>query len=349
MSQEEKPLTRGADAPASQSQTDHSGVWFLAEHRDGNPEENSFKLAGEARNLANKLGEESSAIIIGHQVKGLPEAFAPQGIDHALVIDDQHLETYVAETYVDVLAQLAATSRPSIILFSSSPVGNDLAPRLAARLRASFAARYTEIDVESGGGLTVRRAVHGGNADATATSLRKPLAATIDPQSLSIEKPKQETAIQVTEPAVRVSPRSGRTKTIDHLRADPCAVCVSEAEIVIGIGKGLGTAENLHAVEELARIMGASIGGSRRATDEHWIVDERRIGMTGKTICPRLYLICGISGAFHHTLSIKGSQFKVVVNTDEKAPIAKMADLMVVGDMQQIIPELAKQLRETLG
>jgi len=124
---------------------------------------------------------------------------------------------------------------------------------------------------------------------------------------------------------------------------------VSEAEIVIGIGKGLGSASNLDAIEDLARILGASIGGSRRATDEHWIADERRIGLTGKTITPRLYLICGISGAFHHTLSIKGAQFKVVVNTDEKAPIAKMADLLVVGDMQEILPELARQLRETVG
>ena len=348
MSQEVQSLTERMDAPTAQPRSGRSGVWFFAEHRDGKPEESSLKLAGEARGLAKKLHGESTSIIVGHQVRALPEAFGPQCIDNALVVDDPHLDTYVGETYVDVLAQLASAFLPAIILFASTPLGNDLAPRLAARLRACFAARYTELDVDREGNLTVRRAVHGGNADATATSLRRPLVATIDPQVLSLDKPKEETAPHMMEPSIRVSPKSGRTKTIDYLKADPCAVCVSEAEIVIGVGKGLASLENLHAVEDLARVMGASIGGSRRATDEKWVPDERRIGLTGKTICPKLYFICGISGAFHHTLSIKGAQFKVVVNTDEKAPIAKMADLMVVGDMQQIVPELARQLREVL-
>ncbi|MEE8374415.1 MAG: electron transfer flavoprotein subunit alpha/FixB family protein [Dehalococcoidia bacterium] len=349
MSKEDQPLTQETDVSVQHPKTQHSGVWFFAEHKGGTPEEGSLRLAGEAKNLANKLGQEACALILGHQVEGLPHGLGLYGTDRVFLVDDPHLDIYSSETYVDALAQLAESHPPSIILFSSTPLGNDLAPRLAAKIKASFAARYTEIDTDGEGRLTVRRAVHGGNADATATSLRQPLVATIDPQSLGLQKAKQETNPVVTEPKVWVSPRTGKTTTVDYLRADPCAVCVSEAEIVIGIGKGLGSAHNLDAIEDLARILGASIGGSRRATDEHWVADERRIGLTGKTITPRLYLICGISGAFHHTLSIKGAQFKVVVNTDEKAPIAKMADLMVVGDMQEILPELARQLRETVG
>jgi electron transfer flavoprotein alpha subunit len=347
MSKEDQPLTQKTGVSAQTNKTERSGVWFFTEHKDGKPEEGSVRLAGEAKNLATKLGQEACALILGHRVQALPECLGLYAVDRVLLVDDPHLDTYSSETHVDALAQLAEEHRPSIILFSSTPLGNDLAPRLAARIKASFAARYTEIDVDSEGRLTVRRAVHGGNANATATSLRQPLVATIDPQSLSLQKAKQETNPVVTRPKVWVSPRSGKTTTVDYLRADPCAVCVSEAEIVIGVGKGLGSAQNLDAIEDLARILGASIGGSRRATDEHWITDERRIGLTGKTISPRLYLICGISGAFHHTLSIKGAQFKVVINTDEKAPIAKMADLVIVGDMQQILPELARQLRET--
>jgi len=165
---------------------------------------------------------------------------------------------------------------------------------------------------------------------------------------LSLQKAKGAKDTRIVEARIWIDPKTSRTSVIDYLKADPCAVCVSEAEIVIGVGKGLRSAENLNAVEELARVLGASIGGSRRATDERWIADERRIGLTGKTICPRLYLICGISGAFHHTLSIKGSQFMVSINTDRNAPIAKMADLMVVADMQEVIPELTKQLREII-
>ncbi|MEE8471382.1 MAG: electron transfer flavoprotein subunit alpha/FixB family protein [Dehalococcoidia bacterium] len=348
MAEEDKRAAVGTGTSVPQENGSGSGIWFFAEHKDAKPAEASLKLAGEARNLADKLGQEVSAIIVGYKVRSVSSEFGHYGTDKALVVEDQHLETYDSEAYLDVLAQLAESNKPYIILFSATPLGNDLAPRLAARLKAGFAARYAEIDVGPEGRPIVRRAIHGGNAHATVTSLGKPLIATIDPQTLSLQKAKEPKNTQVMDPKVRISAKSSKTRVIDYLKADPCAVCVSEAEIVIGVGKGLGSVENLTAVEELARLLGASVGGSRRATDERWIADERRIGLTGKTISPELYLICGISGAFHHTLGIKGARLKVVVNTDARAPIAKMADLMVVGDMQQIVPELTQQLRQLI-
>jgi len=346
MSESEQTITQETDR--SQQTDDGKGVWFFAEHKDGKVDEGCLKLAAEATNLADKLGQEAFAVIIGNQVKGLAEYFGPYGTDKALVVENQHLEMYNSEAYVNVLAQLVESDRPSIILLAATTIGNDLAPRLAARLKAAFVARYTEIEVDRDGNLTARRAIHSGNAQATVTPLRKPLIATIDTQLLSLQKAKGAKDTRIVEARIWIDPKTSRTSVIDYLKADPCAVCVSEAEIVIGVGKGLRSAENLNAVEELARVLGASIGGSRRATDERWIADERRIGLTGKTICPRLYLICGISGAFHHTLSIKGSQFMVSINIDRSAPIAKMADLMVVGDMHEVIPELTKQLREII-
>ncbi len=342
---EHAPAPEGS--PADQEAPSHTSVWFYAEHRDGKLEESALKLACEARVLADKFGGEVFAILVGAaDLQVLPAELGPYGTDNAFIIQDAHLDAYKGETYSDVLAQLAAAGEPATVLFASTAVGTDLAPRLAARLRAAYAARYTDIDVANDGTITVRRPVHGGNAHSTAPLLKKPLVATIDTQTLSVQKAKAPAATCTIEPRIAISPRATKTRTVDFLRADPCAVCVSEAEVVIGIGKGMGHIDNLGAVEELARLLGASIGGSRRATDERWIADERRIGLTGKTISPRLYLICGISGAFHHTLSIKGSQLKVVINTDEKAPISKMADLMIVGDMQKIVPELTKQLRD---
>ena len=332
----------------SPEQNNSKGVWFVAEYKDGNLEKAAFLLAGECKSLATKLGEETVAIIMGHQIKHLAAEFAPYGIDKAFVIEDKRLEKYTGDTYVDALAQVVSLNKPSIILFATTPMGNDLAPRLAARLRVGLISRYTEIEVDKDKKLTARRPIHGGKAQATVSLLRKPLVATVDPQLLTLLKSKETKELQVTECKVNIDSKNNRTRLIDYLKADPCAVCVSEAEIVIGVGKGLACAENLKAIEELARILGASVGGSRRATDERWIVDERRIGLTGKTIAPKLYLICGISGAFHHTLSIKGSQLMVAINTDRNAPIAKMADLVLVGDMQQIIPELTKQLRELM-
>jgi electron transfer flavoprotein alpha subunit len=346
MAENEQAITPEASTPLSEQENGSRDVWFFVEHRDGKLEEACLKLAMEARKLADKLGGETLAVIIGKQVKHLPGNLGDYGTDKAVVVEHQHLEVYTGEAYIDVLAQLVESNRPSILLIAASTIGNDLAPRLAARLKASLVARYTEIEVDKEGELTARRAIHGGNAQSTVRVLRKPLIATIDTQLLGLQKAKEAKNTRIAEAKIRIDPKTSITRVIDYLKADPCAVCVSEAEIVIGIGKGLSSVENLAAVDELAHVLGASIGGSRRATDEHWVTDERRIGMTGKTISPRLYLICGISGAFHHTLSIRESQLKIVVNTDPNAPIAKMADLMIVGDMQKVIPELTKQLRE---
>jgi len=327
---------------------DPKGVWFIAEHKDGKLEKAAFLLAGECKSLAAKLGEETAAIIMGHQVRDLATELAPYGIDKVYLMSNKHLEKYTGDTYVDALEQVVNLNKPSIILFATSPMGNDLAPRIAARLKVGLVSRYTEIEVDKEKKLTARRPIHGGKAQETVLILRKPLVATVETQLLTLQKSGAAKETQVIECRVNIDSKNNKVRLLDYLKADPCAVCVSEAEIVIGVGKGLSCADNLKPIEELARILGASIGGSRRATDERWIVDERRIGLTGKTIAPRLYLICGISGAFHHTLSIKGSQLMVAINTDRNAPIAKLADLVLVGDMQQIIPELAKQLREVL-
>jgi len=334
--------------PSYPQKNDTKGVWFVAEHKDGKLEKSSLILAGEALSVATKLGEETAVILIGNQVKDLAEQFGSYGIDKAFVIEDKLLEKYTAELYVDTLEQAVKSNKPSVILFATTPVGNDLGPRLASRLKVGLVARYTEIEVDKEKNLTVRRPIHGGKAQATVAPLRKPLIGTIDPQLLTLQKASVAKKTQAIELKTKLDPSNTKTRFLDYLKADPCAVCVSEAEIVVGVGKGLASADNLKAIEELARIMGASIGGSRRATDEHWIVDERRIGLTGKTIAPRLYLICGISGAFHHTLSIKGSQLMVAINTDKSAPIAKLADLVIVGDMHKVIPELTKQLREVM-
>jgi electron transfer flavoprotein alpha subunit len=341
----EKDQRLGQQSPDSPEKNASKGVWFIAEHKEGKLEKAAFLLAGEARAIAAKLGEETAAVIIGSQIKDLAAELAPYGIDRAFVIEDNLLEQYTADAYVDALAQAVNLNQPSVILFATTPVGNDLAPRLAARLRVGLLSRYTEIEVDTEKKLAARRPIHSGKAQETVVILRKPLVATVDPQFLTLHKAREIKEPRVIECKVDVNLENNRARLIDYLKADPCAVCVSEAEIVIGVGKGLACAENLKPIEELARILGASIGGSRRATDERWVTDERRIGLTGKTIAPKLYLICGISGAFHHTLSIKGSQLMVAINTDRNAPISKMADLVLVGDMQKIIPELTKQLR----
>jgi electron transfer flavoprotein alpha subunit len=348
MAEQSQETPQETSHPTYLQKDDSKGVWFVAEPKEGKLEKVSFMLAGEGKTIATKLGEELAVVIMGHQIRDLAEQFGAFGVDKAFVIDDKRLEKYRGDSYVDALAQVVKQHNPSVVLFATTPMGNDLAPRLAARLRVGLIAHYTEIEVDSEKKLQARRPIQSGKAHVTVAPLRKPLVATVDPQQLTLQKSPVAKNTQVIEAKIKLDPKSARTRLIDYLKADPCAVCVSEAEIVIGVGKGLACADNLKAVEELARILGASIGGSRRATDERWIVDERRIGLTGKTIAPKLYLICGISGAFHHTMSIKGSQLMIAINTDKNAPIAKIADLVIVGDMHKIIPELSKQLHEVI-
>lgn len=342
------PSSNSGSPPPQDGRDEARGVWFVAEHKDGKLDESSFFLAGEGRGLADKLSEELSVVIIGHQVMDLAEPFSRHAVDKALLVQDPILEKYSSYAFVDALTQLVESNRPSMVLLAATPLGNDLAPRLAAKLRVALVARYTQIDVEKDKRLLVQRVIHGGKAQATVSPLKKPMVATVDPRLLTTPRPKPPKNMAIVEARVRVDPKASRTRLLDYLKADPCTLCVSEAEIVIGVGKGLRSADNLRAVEELAHVLGASIGGSRRATDERWIPDDRRIGLTGKTIAPRLYLICGISGAFHHTLSIKGSQLMLSVNTDRNAPITKLADMAVVGDMHEVVPELTRQLRDML-
>ncbi|HEY49243.1 MAG TPA: electron transfer flavoprotein subunit alpha/FixB family protein [Dehalococcoidia bacterium] len=348
MSGQDNTAIPETSASSAQNKSNGNGICFIAEHKDGKLEDSSLLLAAEARSIADNLDEDVAALIIGHGIRDLAQGFRPYGVDKAFVFEDKLLETYSPEFYVDVMSQLIGPNKPSVILFATSPLSNDLAPRLAARLKVGLVSRYTQMEKDSEGKLLVHRHIHGGKARVTLTPLKKPMIASVDPQMLTLQKAREAKDTQIIEPPIRLSPRLSTTRVTDFIKADPCAVCVSEAEVVIGVGKGLGCAENLNAVDELARIIGGSIGGSRRATDEHWIVDERRIGLTGKTITPTLYLVCGISGAFHHTLSIKGSKLILSINTDKNAPITKMADLAIVGDMHAIIPELTRQLREIM-
>jgi electron transfer flavoprotein alpha subunit len=224
----------------SRRSDDAHGVWFFVEHQDGKVDDSSIKLASESRYLADKLGDVATAIIIGDSVKDIVSQFAPYGTDKAFIVEDPHLRIYNDEAYVDTLIQLVESEKPRMILLASSIIGNDLAPRLAARLQTALVARYTEIEVDKENNLTVHKAIHGGNAQVTVTPLKRPFICTIDTQTLSEQKVRAPIDTCIIDTTIRIDPKTSLTKVIDYLEADPCSVCVSEADIVIGVGKGLG-------------------------------------------------------------------------------------------------------------
>lgn len=324
------------------------GVWVFAEHSERGLEDGVWKLINEGRDLAGKLAEDLSVIIIGAELKRLTETLAFCEADKVFAIECKPLGECSPEVYVSVLAELVKQNPPSVILFGATVTGNDLASRLAARLKVGLIANYTELNPTEYGKLMARKPIYAGKAQSIVTSSRKPVVATIDPQLIGSGKTSVRKKPQIIETSVEIDQNIQRTRVIDYIGVDHRTVDISEAEIVIGVGKGLDGVENLEAVQDLADVLVAAIGGSRRAVDEGWLSSDRQIGLTGKTIAPRLYLACGLSGTPYHTLGMKESKLVVAVNTDRNAPICQTANLAVIGDMHEIIPVLTGQLRETI-
>ncbi len=319
---------------------EQGGVWLFIEARIP---ESSFKLCGEARKLANQASVEVCAVLIGDEGGSLVKALGAYGVDKALVVEDQLLEKYTTEAYTQVLAGLVEEHKPLAVLFCASATGSDLAPRLAARLNVGFVANCIESNIDEQGRLVARKPICGGNLHATLTTLTKPSIASIDPRVLElkpVEKPEEPEIVRLK---AQLPPSTFRTKVIDYVKAEPTTVGITEAAIVIGVGRGLGGVERIKAVEELARLLGGTVGGSRVAVDEGWVPYERQIGISGKSISPEVFIALGISGAHHFAAGVGDSRLIIAVNQDANAPIFKMADLGVVGDLHQVAHALIEQ------
>ncbi len=322
------------------------GVWVFAEHSEAGLDGGAWKLINEGRDLADKLKADLSVAIIGAGINKITGSLSFSEADKVFAVECTPAGKYTAEIYVSILAELVKKNRPSVILLAVTSLGNDLAPRLAARLRTGLIAKYTEFNVLEDGRLTARKSILAGRVQAVVVSSRKPVVATLDLSLIGLGKAFEKKKTQIIETSVEIDARVRRTRVTGHVDVDYRTVDIREAEIVIGVGKGLDGADNLQAVRDLADVLGAAIGGSRRAVDEGWIPPERQIGLTGKSISPKVYLACGISGSFYHTLGMKESKLVVAVNTDRSAPICGRANLAVIGDMHKIVPALTRQLQE---
>jgi electron transfer flavoprotein alpha subunit len=323
------------------------GVWVFADHSDGEIKENSLLVVCEGRKLAHRLGEEFSVILVGRDPKVLMQQLELYGVDNTFVVEDEFLENYISEIYTDVVANLATRYMPSVILFDTSSKGADLASRVASKLDKGIVTNCIEFSVNKEGKLTARKPIHNGKVDATITWLcEKPFIATVNPEVLELERVKEPKKVRKVLVKPKIDKDEMRIRPIDYIKADPRSVDIVEADVVIGIGKGLGGKEHLDVIEKLADLLGASIGGSRIAVDKEWIPSSRQIGSSGKTISPKLYLALGISGSHQHTVGIRDSKLVAAINIDGQAPILKNADIGIVGDLHEVVPALNRKLVE---
>jgi electron transfer flavoprotein alpha subunit len=331
--------------------TQYRGVWVLAEHLHGELRRGTYELLGEGRRLADKLDVELSAVLLGDQVQDLTKDLVARGADRIYLAQDPVLSHYRTGPYTDVLAGMVNRHKPEIVLISATPQGRDLAPRVAARLSAGLTADCTGLDIDENDRLLVQtRPAFGGNLMATIVCREaRPQMATVRPGVMKALDPDAARAGEVIQVPVHLDERSVLSKIVEIVQQEGDGqVNLQDAEIIVSGGRGLGKPENFALIRDLAEALGGAVGASRAAVDAGWIPAYHQVGQTGRTVQPKLYIACGISGAVQHLAGMASSDCIIAINKDPSAPIFNIATYGVVGDLFEVVPALTKTLKGTL-
>ena len=329
--------------------TQYRGIWVIAEHLHGQFRRGTLELLGEGRRLADKLGVQLSAVLLGDGVGEMGTELFAYGADKLYLAQDPVLAHYRTGPYTDVLAGLINQHKPEIVLISATPQGRDLAPRVAARLSAGLTADCTGLDIDEGERLLVQtRPAFGGNLMATIVSrYARPQMATVRPGVMKALEPDASRTGEIVKVPVHLDERSMLTKIVEIVQLDTDGrVNLQDAEIIVSGGRGLGKPESFALIRELAEALGGAVGASRAAVDAGWIPAYHQVGQTGRTVQPKLYIACGISGAVQHLAGMSSADCIIAINKDPAAPIFSIATYSVVGDLFEIVPELTRKLRE---
>ena len=326
---------------------DYKGVWVFAEQREGQLQKVSLELLGEGRRAADKLGVKLTALLLGSNIEGLADTLAKHGADEVLVADDARLEHYTTEGYTKVICDLANERKPGILFVGATFIGRDLGPRIAARLSTGLTADCTSIDVEvETGDLLATRPAFGGNLMATiACPDNRPQMATVRPGVFAtVTSDGANTKIEKVE--VKLADSDIRTKVLEILKSKKEIIDIAEADFIVSGGRGVGSKENFALLQDLADALGGTVAGSRAAVENGWIEPGYQVGQTGKTVRPQIYIACGISGAIQHVAGMQDAEMIIAVNRDADAPIMKIADYGIVGDVVKVVPELINQVKD---
>jgi electron transfer flavoprotein alpha subunit len=323
-----------------------NNVLVIAEQRGGVLKKVSFEMLGTGHELAAALGGKVEAALLGSKLDGLADSLAQYGATRVYVADDDSLASYSSEGYANTLAALIDRVEPGVVLVGATAMGRDLAPRLAAQLGVGLASDCIALELD-GGRLLATRPIFAGKALAKVKLNGDPQVATVRANVLPAREPDAgRTAI--IEP-VSIATGDVRAKVIDIVGAGEGEVDVAEADIIVSGGRGVAGPEGFAPVRSLAQTLGAAVGASRAAVDAGWIEHAHQVGQTGKTVTPNLYVACGISGAIQHLAGMKTSKAIVAVNKDPEAPIFKVADYGIVGDLFEVVPLLEKEFQALLS
>ena len=324
---------------------DYKGVWVFAEQRNGELQKVSLEILGEGRRLADELGVNLTAVLLGNNVSALADILGEHGADEVLVAEHELLEKYTTDGYTKVICELANERKPGILFIGATFIGRDLGPRVAARLSTGLTADCTSLAVDvTNGDLLATRPAFGGNLMATiACPDHRPQMATVRPGVFSKVNEKREN-FNIENVSVSLESTDIRTTVLEVVKANKDIVDIGEAKVIVAGGRGVGSKENFALLQQLADILGGVVGASRGAVDKGWIERDYQVGQTGKTVRPTIYIACGISGAIQHVAGMQESDMIIAINKDETASIMKVADYAIVGDINKVLPEMINKL-----
>jgi len=321
-------------------------ILIIAEHEAGKLKSYSKELASKASELGSQLGGKVFAAILGREVATLAAELGQYGVEKVWAIEGEALEPYRGDAFAKALFNLLQTVKPQIILASASTTGKDVLPRLALQLKAGLATDCTDLKIENKK-LKVCRPIFAGKALVDVEFTSDMQLATARPNSFATKSPDASKKAAVEKISANIGDL--RIKVKEVKQAEAGMKDLTEADIIVSGGRALASSENFKIIRELAEVLGATVGASRAAVDAGYISHDHQVGQTGKTVNPKLYIACGISGAIQHLAGMRTAKVIVAINKDAEAPIFSKADYGVVGDLFTLLPILTKKFKELLG
>jgi len=329
---------------------EYKGVMIYGEVTEGKLAAITTELLGCGRKLADDLGEELCAALIGSDVSSVANEAIAFGADKVYVVNDPLLKDYQTDSYVSIMEKVIKQVTPQILILGQNGIGRDLAPRLAFRLGTAATMDCLELAIDPDSRRLIQtKPVYGGNAQAVFTYETYPQIAAVRVKAMSPLERDESRQGEVITIEAGLDPSAIRTKVLEKVREEVEGIKLEDAEVVVGGGRGIGSAEGFEQLGELAKMLKGAVGATRPPIDNGWVPTGLQIGLTGKIISPNLYIAVALSGASQHTTGCSGSKNIVAINKDPEANIFKVANYGIVGDWKKILPALSSKIKELLA
>jgi electron transfer flavoprotein alpha subunit len=329
---------------------ENKGVLVLCETKEGKLASISTELLGGGRKLADDLGEELTAALVGSGVADLAQEAIAYGADKVYVVDDPLLKDYQTDSYVSVMEKVAKQAMPQVLIMGQTSIGRDLAPRLAFRLNTAASTGCLELDIDpQSKKLLQTKPVYGGNAQAVFTIDSFPQIATVRPKAMAPLAPDQSRKGEIIKVDAGLDASAIRTKVLEKVPEEVEGIKLEDAGVVVSGGRGIGGEEGFTQLEALAKLLKGAVGATRPPCDNGWVPAGAQVGLTGKIVTPDLYIAVALSGSSQHMSGCSGSKTIVAINKDPEANIFREARFGVVGDWKKVVPAFTEKLKELLA